>query len=93
MIRPPEAGKTKLAKEAMKLQPNRRFVSRINTTGLSLTAMNLNDKDSHVLHLGPVPGSKYAICAINEIDKLDPNKQNNLRDVMGRGHNHARQIR
>jgi DNA replicative helicase MCM subunit Mcm2 (Cdc46/Mcm family) len=85
MIGPPGTGKTKLAKEAMKLRLNSRFISGKNTTGLSLTAMILKENENYVVHLGPVPLSKYALCIINEFDKLEPGQQDNLLDVMEEG--------
>jgi DNA replicative helicase MCM subunit Mcm2 (Cdc46/Mcm family) len=85
MVGPPGVGKTKLAKETMKLRSNSRFVSSKNTTGLSLTAMILKEDDTYVVHLGPVPLSKNAICVVNELDKLEPEKQDNLLDVMEEG--------
>jgi replicative DNA helicase Mcm len=85
LVGPPGTGKTKLAKEAMKLRLNSRYVSSKNTTGLSLTAMILKENETYTVHLGPVPLSKNAICVVNELDKLEPEKQDNLLDVMEEG--------
>jgi DNA replicative helicase MCM subunit Mcm2 (Cdc46/Mcm family) len=85
LIGPPGLGKTKLGKELIRARRNSRYVSGKNTTGKSLTGMVLKEEDSYILNLGPVPLAKNAVCVINEFDKMDPEEQDNLLDVMEEG--------
>jgi len=85
LIGPPGLAKTKLGREVIKLRPNSRYVSGKNTTGRSLTAMILPEDEKLVLHLGPVPLARNAICYVNEFDKVEPKEQDNLLEVMEEG--------
>jgi DNA replicative helicase MCM subunit Mcm2 (Cdc46/Mcm family) len=85
LIGPPAVAKTKLSREVVKVRQNSRYVSAKNTTGKSLTAMILKEEDNYVLNLGPVPLAKNAVCVINEFDKMYPEEQDNLLDVMEEG--------
>ena len=85
LIGPPGLGKTKLGKELIRARRNSRYVSGKNTTGKSLTGMVLKEEDSYILNLGPVPLAKNAVCVINEFDKMYPEDQDNLLDVMEEG--------
>jgi DNA replicative helicase MCM subunit Mcm2 (Cdc46/Mcm family) len=85
LIGPPGLAKTKLSRELVKVRQNSKYVSAKNTTGKSLTAMILKEEDNYVLNLGPVPLAKNAVCVINEFDKMYPEEQDNLLDVMEEG--------
>jgi MoxR-like ATPase len=85
MIGPTGLAKTKLSREVVKVRPKSRYVSARNSTGLSLTAMISKDQDNYVLSLGPVPLAKNDLCIVNEFDKMHPEQQNNLLDVMEEG--------
>jgi DNA replicative helicase MCM subunit Mcm2 (Cdc46/Mcm family) len=84
-IGPSGLAKTKLGREVIRLRPNSRYVSAKNTTGGSMTCMILRENEKLVLHLGPVPLAKNAICFVNEFDKLSPENQDNLLEVMEEG--------
>jgi replicative DNA helicase Mcm len=47
--------------------------------------MVLKEDESYILNLGPVPLAKGAVCVINEFDKMYPEEQDNLLDVMEEG--------
>jgi len=82
----PSTAKSALANWAMKLRRNSQPLSGTSMTGLSATAMVLPEPDgSLAIHYGPIPLAKYAICVIGEFDKLSPEQQNNLLDVMEEG--------
>jgi replicative DNA helicase Mcm len=85
LIGPAGLAKTKLSKEVIKLRRGSRYVSAKNTTGGSLTAMVLKEEESYTLNLGPVPLAKNAVCVINEFDKMKPEEQDSLLDVMEEG--------
>jgi DNA replicative helicase MCM subunit Mcm2 (Cdc46/Mcm family) len=85
LIGPPGLAKTKLGRELIRARRNSRYVSAKNTTGKSLTGMVLKEEESYILNLGPVPLSKNAVCVINEFDKMHPEEQHNLLDVMEEG--------
>jgi len=84
-IGPTGLAKTHLSREVVKVRPNSRYVSARNSTGLSLTAMISKEQDNYVLSLGPVPLAKNELCIVNEFDKMLPEQQNNLLDVMEEG--------
>jgi DNA replicative helicase MCM subunit Mcm2 (Cdc46/Mcm family) len=85
LIGPAGLAKTKLTREVVKARRGSRYVSAKNTTGKSLTAMVLKEDESYTLNLGPVPLAKNAVCVINEFDKMHPEEQDNLLDVMEEG--------
>ena len=81
----PGTAKTILAREAVKLVLNSRFVTALNASGKSLTAIIDKESENTTLRLGPVPLAKGSICAINEIGLMTPSDQNFLLDVMEEG--------
>jgi replicative DNA helicase Mcm len=81
----PGTAKTMLARESVKLVLNSRFVTSLNASGKSLTAIIDKESDNTTLRLGPVPLAKGSICAINEIGLMMPSDQNFLLDVMEEG--------
>lgn len=85
LIGPAGLAKTKLTREVVKAKRGSRYVSAKNTTGKSLTAMVLKEDETYTLNLGPVPLAKNAVCVINEFDKMHPEEQDNLLDVMEEG--------
>jgi len=85
LIGPPGLGKTKLGREAKQLRINSRYASGKRTTGKSLTAMVVRENEKEALRLGPAALAKDAILFINEFDKLPPEDQDNLLEVMEEG--------
>lgn len=85
LIGPTGLAKTQMSREIVKVRPSSRYVSAKNSTGLSLTAIISKEQDNYVLNLGPVPLAKNELCIVNEFDKMHPEQQNNLLDVMEEG--------
>ncbi|MGB6671875.1 MAG: AAA family ATPase, partial [Candidatus Nitrosopolaris sp.] len=85
LIGPPGLAKTKLGREVKQLRINSRYASGKRTTGKSLTAMVIRENENEVLRLGPAAHAKDAILFINEFDKLPPEDQDNLLEVMEEG--------
>jgi hypothetical protein len=78
----PGTAKSLLLQEAIKLVPNSTLVSAQSSSAISLTAIVENEKDSHVLRLGPIPLSRGGICALNEGGGMSFGHQKYLLDVM-----------
>ena len=85
LVGPPGTAKSMLATESIKLLPNSRYVTAQNASGKSLTAIIDKENDTTVLRLGPIPLSKNAICAINEIGSMNFEDQRFLLDIMEEG--------
>jgi DNA replicative helicase MCM subunit Mcm2 (Cdc46/Mcm family) len=85
LIGPPGLGKTLLGKEVKQLRINSTYASGKRTTGKSLTAMVVRENEHEVLRLGPAAHARNAILFINEFDKLPPEDQDNLLEVMDEG--------
>ena len=85
IIGDPGLAKTLLLKRIVKLVPNSRYESSQNSSGKSLTAIISKEDENYILRLGPVPLAKWAICALNEFGRLDPEDQGHLLDVMEEG--------
>ena len=81
----PGLAKSALLREAVKLVPNSRYESGRNSSGKSLTAIVSKEDESYVLRLGPVPLAKEAICAVNELGKINFEDQAYLLDTMEEG--------
>jgi replicative DNA helicase Mcm len=83
-IGPPGLAKSLLLSKSIKLVPNSRYESGQSSSGKSLTAIvSKEDRDQNlVLRIGPVPAAKGAICAINEVGRMDPEDQKYLLDIM-----------
>jgi replicative DNA helicase Mcm len=71
LVGDPGLAKSALLKEATKLVSNSRYESGQNSSGRSLTAIVSKEDESYVLRLGPVPLAKEAICAINELGRMN----------------------
>jgi replicative DNA helicase Mcm len=85
IIGDPGLGKTLSLKRTVKIVPNSRYESSQNSSGKSLTAIISKEDENYILRLGPVPLAKWAICALNEFGRLDPEDQGHLLDVMEEG--------
>lgn len=85
IIGDPGLAKTLSLKRIVKLVPNSRYESSQNSSGKSLTAIISKEDENYILRLGPVPLAKWAICALNEFGRLDPEDQGHLLDVMEEG--------
>jgi DNA replicative helicase MCM subunit Mcm2 (Cdc46/Mcm family) len=85
IIGDPGLGKTLSLKRTVKIVPNSRYESSQNSSGKSLTAIISKEDENYILRLGPVPLVKWAICALNEFGRLDPEDQGHLLDVMEEG--------
>jgi replicative DNA helicase Mcm len=82
LVGDPGTAKSLLLRNAVKIVPNSRFESGQNSSGKSLTAIVSKEDDGYVLRIGPVPAAKGAICAINEIGRMDFEDQKHLLDIM-----------
>ena len=85
LIGPPGLAKTQLGREVKQLRINSRYASGKRTTGKSLTAMVVRENENEVLRLGPAAHARGANLFINEFDKLPPEDQDNLLEVMEEG--------
>jgi DNA replicative helicase MCM subunit Mcm2 (Cdc46/Mcm family) len=85
LIGPPGGAKTKLLTGAIDLRLNSKYVSGTNTTGGSLTSMVTQDEGKYSLRLGAAATAIKAFLVINEFDKLPPEHQNAILEVMEEG--------
>jgi DNA replicative helicase MCM subunit Mcm2 (Cdc46/Mcm family) len=81
LIGDPGLAKSEFLRRASELVLNSRYESAQNSTGLSLTAIVEKQDETAVLRMGAVPAAKGAICALNEIGRMDPDQQKHLLDV------------
>ena len=77
--------KSRLLRETTKLVPNSRYESGQNSSGKSLTAIVVKEDESYLLRLGPVPLARQAMCAINELGRMNFEDQAYLLDMMEEG--------
>lgn len=84
-IGPPGTGKTIIAKHDLSLRLNSKYVSGKNTTAGSLTSMILSEDGKLTLRLGVAATANGAILVINEFEKLSPNDQEAILEVMEEG--------
>jgi MCM P-loop domain len=82
IIGDPGLGKSMILRKSVELVPNSRYESAENSSGKSLTAIVEKDDESHILRTGPVPASKGAICALNELGRMYFEDQKHLLSVM-----------
>ena len=82
LIGPPGLAKSKLLKRSTEIVPGSSRVGGQYATGKSLTAIVEKRDDNTFLTLGSIPRSRNAICAINELAKLNPEDLDKLYDVM-----------
>lgn len=86
LIGEPGTAKSVLLREVVKIVPNSRYRSAQNSTGKSLTAIVAKEGgESAILRLGPIPFSKGAICALNELGRMSFDDQAPLLEVMEEG--------
>jgi DNA replicative helicase MCM subunit Mcm2 (Cdc46/Mcm family) len=81
LIGDPGLGKSELLRKAVTLVINSRYESAQNSSGKSLTAIVEKQNETSVLRMGVIPAAKGAICALNEIGRMDPDQQKHLLDV------------
>lgn len=86
IVGPPGLAKTEMLNEITKLVPGSVVESGQNSSGLSLTAMVAKEEETYMLRLGPVPRATNAICAINEINRMDYKNQQHFLDTMEEGY-------
>ena len=77
--------KSSLLRKAVSLIHNSRYESVQHSSAKSLTAIVVRENEQHFLRLGPIPISKDAVCALNEIGTMTPDDQNHLLDIMEEG--------
>ena len=82
LIGPPGLAKSKMLKRASELVPGSSRVGGQYATGKSLTAIVEKTDSNTILRLGSIPRSRDAICAINELAKLNNEDLDKLYDVM-----------
>lgn len=82
----PGLGKSNLLREITKLVPNSRYESAQHSSGKSLTAIVTKENEDYLLRCGSIPLSNGAICALNEIGRMNYEDQGFLLDVMEEGH-------
>ena len=86
LIGDPGLAKSKLLKSVpAKLNPNGRYESGENSSGLSLTAIVSKEEENYILRLGPASLAKGSICAINEFGRMNYGDQNHLLSIMEEG--------
>ncbi len=81
----PGMGKSNLLRESTKLVPNSRYESAQHSSGKSLTAIVTKENEEYFLRYGSIPLSNGAICALNEIGRMNFEDQGFLLDVMEEG--------
>ena len=70
---------------AVDLVSNSRFVTAQNASGKGITAVIDKENDNTILRIGAAPQARNAVCAINEIGRMDFQDQAFLLDVMEEG--------
>ncbi|MDN5868451.1 MAG: AAA family ATPase, partial [Candidatus Nitrosocosmicus sp.] len=81
----PGIGKSNLLRESIKLVPNSRYESGQHSSGKSLTAIVTKENEEYFLRYGSISLSNGAICALNEIGRMNFEDQGFLLDVMEEG--------
>jgi DNA replicative helicase MCM subunit Mcm2 (Cdc46/Mcm family) len=82
LIGDPGLAKSEFLRRAVELVINSRYESAQNSSGKSLTAIvEKIEEGSAILRMGAVPAAKGAICALNEVGRMDPDQQKHLLDV------------
>ncbi len=67
----PGVGKTKLAKEILKISPKGRYTTGTTSSKAGLTATVLKDGDSWILEAGAMPLANGGFLVIDEIEKMN----------------------
>ena len=81
MVGDPGTAKSTLAREAIDLKPNSRYVSGPHSSAKTITAIMDKENDGLVLRLGAIPLSRGGICGVNEITEFQLDDQARLLDV------------
>ncbi|MDP9289511.1 MAG: AAA family ATPase, partial [Thermoproteota archaeon] len=77
--------KSALLRAAAELVPNSKYTSTLNSSVRSLIAIVVQEDDQYILRQGPVPAASGAICAINEIGRMNYEDQAGFLDAMQEG--------
>ncbi len=83
-------GETGLDKSALlraetEIVPNSKYCSTLNSSVRSLIAIVTQENEHYMLRVGPVPAASGAICAINEIGRMNYDDQAGFLDAMQEG--------
>ncbi len=83
-------GETGLDKSAFlraetEIVPNSKYCSTLNSSIRSLIAVVTQENEHYMLRVGPVPAASGAICAINEIGRMNYDDQAGFLDAMQEG--------
>lgn len=71
LIGPPGVAKSMLAREAVEMISNSRYVTAQNASGKGVTAIIDKENDTTLLRLGAVAQARGAVCGTNEIGRMD----------------------
>ena len=85
MVGDPGTAKSTLAREAVDVKPNSRYVSGPHSSAKTITAIMDKENDGLVLRLGAIPLSRGGICGVNEITEFQLDDQARLLDVLEEG--------
>ena len=85
MVGDPGTAKSTLAREAVDVKPNSRYVSGPHSSAKTITAIMDKDNDGLMLRLGAIPLSRGGICAVNEATAFTIEEQARLLDVAEEG--------
>ena len=86
MVGDPGTAKSTLAREAIDIKPNSRYVSGPHSSAKTITAIMEKENDGLVqLRLGAIPLSRGGICGVNEITEFQLDDQARLLDVLEEG--------
>ena len=85
MVGDPSTAKSTLAREAVDVKPNSRYVSRPHSSAKTITAIMDKENDGLVLRLGAIHLSRGGICGVNEITEFQLDDQARLLDVLEEG--------
>ena len=85
MVGDPGTAKSTLAREAVDVKPNSRYVSGPHSSAKTITAIMDKENDGLVLRLVAIHLSKGGICGVNEITEFQLDDQARLLDVLEEG--------
>lgn len=85
LVGDPGQAKSLLAREAINLLPNSRYVTATNASGKSLVVIIDKENDSLVARYGAVVLSRGSVCVINEFGAMSLDDQKHLLDIAEEG--------